>query len=331
MTTKHLVDPEIVAMLDIFPRLQFTPDALPQVRADLAAIGATMAAAVPAFPDIAVTERQVPGPHGAPDVRVLVYLPHSTPRPLPALLWIHGGGYVVGTADQDDAQVKGIVTQVGCAVVSVDYRLAPETPFPGPVEDCYAALTWLYTHAAKLGIDPGRIAIGGASAGGGLAAGLGLLTRDRGEVPLAFQLLIYPMLDDRTVSTADPHPYTGEFLWTHDSNRFGWASLLGQEPGGADVSPYAAAARAERLAGLPPTYIGVGALDLFLEEDLEYARRLLREGVPTELHTYPGAFHGFDMMAESQVARAHVRDSMDALRRALHPQHDVTLAMPDPA
>ena len=317
MTTKHLIDPEIVAMLDIFPRLQFTPDALPQVRADLAAMGATMAAAVPAFPDIAVTEHRVPGPHGAPDVRVLVYLPHSAPRPLPVLLWIHGGGYVVGTADQDDAQVKGIVTQVGCAVVSVDYRLAPETPFHGPVEACYAALTWLHTHAAEWGVDPGRIAIGGASAGGGLAASLGLLARDRGAIPLAFQLLIYPMLDDRTVNATDPHPYTGEFIWTPASNRFGWTALLGEEPGGADVSPYAAAARVARLAGLPPTYLGVGALDLLMEEDLEYARRLIREGVPTELHVYPGAFHGFDNMAESQVARAHTRDFQDALRRAL--------------
>lgn len=331
MPTKHLVDPEIVAMLDLFPPLQFTPATLPQVRADLTALSAQMAAGLPAFPDIEVTERFVPGPSGAPDVRVLVYLPTSAPRPLSALLWIHGGGYVLGTADQEDAGVKSIVAQVGCAAVSVDYRLAPETPFPGPVEDCYAALTWLHAYAAELGVDPGRLAIGGGSAGGGLAAGLGLLARDRGEVPLAFQLLIYPMLDDRTVNAADPHPYTGEFIWTPDANRFGWASLLGEEPGGADVSPYAAAARAARLAGLPPTYIGVGALDLFLEEDLEYARRLIREGVPTELHVYPGAFHGFNMMAESQVARAHTRDSLDALRRALYPPRDAALPTAGPA
>ena len=326
MTTKHLVDPEIVAMIDLFPGLQFTPETLPRVRADLAAMSAQQAGGLPNFPDIEVTERHVPGPPDAPDARVLVYLPKSAPRPLPALLWIHGGGYIIGSADQDDAQVKSMVAQVGCAAVSVDYRLAPETPFPGPVEDCYAALVWLHAHAAELGVDPDRIAIGGASAGGGLAAGLGLLARDRGEVPLAFQLLIFPMLDDRTVGAADPHPYTGEFIWTADANRFGWSSLLGQEPGSAGVSLYAAAARAERLAGLPPTYISVGALDLFLEEDLEYARRLMREGVPTELHVYPGAFHGFNMMAESQVARAFTRDSMDALRRALHPRHD---AAPD--
>jgi triacylglycerol lipase len=185
------------------------------------------------------------------------------------------------------------------------------------VEDCYAALKWLHANAGELGVDVGRIAIGGASAGGGLAACLGLLTRDRGEVPLAFQLLIYPMLDDRTVTHDDPHPHTGEFIWTHDSNHLGWASLLGQAPGSDGVSPYAAAARAESVAGLPPTFISVGSLDLFLEEDIEYARRLIRAAVPTELHIYPGAFHGFNMVPDAEVTQAYTRDSMGALKRAL--------------
>lgn len=331
MTTAHLVDPELVAMLDQFPQLQLTAETLPQIREEGKAMLAEMQASLPETPDIEVSERYVPGPEGAPDVRVLVYLPRNQPRPLPALLWIHGGGYVLGSADGDDLGVKGFVTEVGCAAVSVDYRLAPETPFPGPVEDCYAALLWLHAHAAELGVDASRIAVGGASAGGGLAAGLALLTRDRGVVPLAFQCLIYPMLDDRTVSTADPHPYTGEFIWTRDANRFGWTSLLGGEPGGPDVSPYAAAARAESLAGLPPAYISVGALDLFLDEDIEYARRLIRDGVPTELHVYPGAFHGFDFMAESQVARAHRRDQLSALRRALRVPQEPVLDTSAPA
>ena len=316
MDTRHLVDPELTPVLDQFPSLHFTPETLPQVRAMLAEQFAQMRALLPAYPDIEVSERRIPGPAGAPDVRVMVYRPKEAPRPLPALLWVHGGGYVLGSADQDDAQAKRIVDAVGCVVVSVDYRLAPETPHPGPVEDCYAALGWLHAHAAELGVDPGRLAVGGASAGGGLAAGLALLARDRAEVPLAFQLLIYPMLDDRTVTT-EPHPYAGEFIWTGDANRFGWTSYLGHEPGGPDVSPYAAAARAERLAGLPPTYLCVGALDLFLEEDLEYARRLMREGVPTELHVYPGAYHGFNLAADAQVSRAYTRDYLAALRRAL--------------
>jgi acetyl esterase/lipase len=316
MDTKHLVDPELIGMLEVFPVLQFTPEMLPQIRVGLAEMMAQGSAMAPAFPDIAVTKRELPGPAGAPNVPVMIYLPKNATQPLPALLWIHGGGYVIGSAEQDDVQVKSIVQQVGCAAISVDYRLAPETTAPGSVEDCYAALTWLHAHANELGVDVNRIAIGGASAGGGMAAALGLLTRDRGEVPLAFQLLIYPMLDDRTVTTKTPNPYTGEFIWTRESNHFGWAALLGQEPGGEGISPYAAPARAERLAGLPPTFISVGALDLFLEEDIEYARRLIHEGVPTELHIYPGAFHGFDLMPTARVAQAFTRDFTDALRRA---------------
>lgn len=316
MTTRHLVDPEIAPMLDIFPSLSLTTESLPQTRVFLKEMMAQMSAAVPEFPDIDVSERHIPGPQGAPDVRVLVYLPKNVSTPTPALLWIHGGGYVIGSAEQADLQVKSIVSLTGCAAVSVDYRLAPETPHPGPVEDCYAALKWLYVNASNLNVDTTRIAIGGDSAGGGLTAGLALLTRDRGEVPLVLQLLIYPMLDDRTVTSAEPHPYTGEYIWTPDANRFGWTALLGQEPGGPEVSPYAAAARAEQLEGLPSTFIGVGTLDLFLEEDMEYARRLIRAGVPTELHVYPGAFHGFPMVADAKVSQAFVRDQLSALTRA---------------
>jgi acetyl esterase/lipase len=317
MTTRYLVDPELVVMLDQFPTLELTDETLGQVRAMLAAMNAELLPNAPEFPDIKVSERFAHGPEGAPDVRMLLYQSTTVQEPLPALLWIHGGGYVIGTADSEDLGVKGIVSALGCAAVSVDYRLAPETPHPGPVEDCYAALKWLYNNAGELGIDTKRIAIGGGSAGGGLAAALGLLTRDRGEVPLAFQLLIYPMLDDRTVTTTDPHPYTGEFIWTADANRFGWKSLLGQEPGGPGVSPYASAARAEQLEGLPPTFISVGALDLFLEEDMEYARRLIRAGVPTELHVYPGAFHGYNLVADAQVSQTALRDELSALKRAL--------------
>jgi acetyl esterase/lipase len=316
MTTRNLVDPELVPQLDRFPVLTLTPESLPHMRALLAELSNQPSADMPDFSAITVSEHYVPGAQGAPDVRVLLYLPPAT-APLPALLWIHGGGYVLGSADQDDLQVKSLMLSAGCAAISVDYRLAPETPFPGGIEDCYAALRWLYTQAEALGIDATRIAIGGASAGGGLAAGLGLLTRDRGEVPLVFQLLIYPMLDDRTAAVSEPHPYVGEYVWTPQANHFGWSALLGREPGASDVSPYAAAARAEHLEGLPPTYLSVGSLDLFLEENLEYARRLMRAGVPTELHVYPGAFHGFNMVASARVSQAFVRDQLTALMRAL--------------
>ena len=317
MNTRHMVDPELAPMLDLFPKLQLTAEMLPQVRAMLAEQQDQQQAQVPTPPDIDVTEYSVPGPQGAPEVPVIVSIPKKAQRPMPALLWIHGGGYVLGSAKADQPQAMKIASQVGCAVVSVEYRLAPETPFPGPVEDCYAALKWLSAQADKLDVDVNRIAIGGASAGGGLTAGLGLLARDRGEIPLVFELLIYPMLDDRTVSASEPHPYTGEFIWTADANRFGWESLLGQEPGSPGVSPYAAAARAESVDGLPATYLCVGSLDLFLEEDMEYARRLIRAGVPTELHVYPAAYHGFNMAVEAQVTQAFERDYMNALRRAL--------------
>lgn len=317
MDTRHLVDPEVAPMLDTFPPFHFTREVLPAIRQTQAEAFEQMRPTFPAYDNIEVTEKKVPGAPGDPDVRVLVYRPKNVAGKVPGLLWIHGGGYIIGTADADDQQVKKIVTEVGCAAVSVDYRLAPETPHPGPVEDCYAALKWFYQNAAELGVDAARLAIGGASAGGGLAAGLGVLTRDRAEIPLAFQLLIYPMLDDRTVINSADHAYVGEFIWTKESNYFGWTSLLGQEPGGENVSPYAAAARATDLSGLPPTYLTVGSLDLFLEEDLEYARRLIRAGVPTELHVYPGGFHGFNLMPTAAVSQAFERDIMAALKKGL--------------
>lgn len=319
-TTRHLVDPALVPLLDQEPPLHLSAETLPRVRAERKAMAAQLAAEALPATDIEVREQFVPGREGASDVRVLVYQPKNTPRPMPGLLWIHGGGYIFGSADEADLAVKALVRVARCAAVSVDYRLAPETPHPGPVEDCYAALTWFHAHADALEVDPRRLAIGGSSAGGGLAAALGLLARDRGEVPLAFQMLVHPMLDDRTAVASEPHPYTGEFAWTPESNHFGWAALLGHEPGGEGVSPYAAAARAEDLAGLPPTYISVGALDLFLDEDMEYARRLLRAGVPTELHVYPGAYHGYQGASQAWMSLAEARNSVEALRRALRPR-----------
>lgn len=325
LTTRHLVDPELTAILDQIPASALTAETLGQTRAQaklaVAAMLSQASTNFPQFSTISVSERFIPGPAGAPEVRVLVYQPTSVQGPLPVLLWLHGGGYIMGSADAEDLLVKSIVSAIGCAAISVDYRLAPETPYPGPVEDCYAALKWLSTHADELAIDPKRIAVGGSSAGGGLAAALALLTRDRGEFSLAFQLLITPMLDDRTCTLENPHPYTGEFIWTPETNRFGWTSLLGQEPGGPDISPYAAAARAEHLEGLPAAFINVGSIDLFLEEDLEYARRLMRAGVSTELHVYPGAYHGFRMVPTAQVTQAAERDQLAALKRAFDLSH----------
>jgi acetyl esterase/lipase len=265
----------------------------------------------------AAEERHIPGPEGAPDVRVLIHRPSKAKGPLPAIIHIHGGGYIMGQAAIWAIEHQEMVNELGCVIVSVDYRLAPETPHPGPIEDCYAALKWLHAEAAALAVDPKRIGVSGESAGGGLAAGLALLARDRGEVPLAFQHLIYPMLDDRTCTTTDPHPHTGHYVWTPESNRFGWSSLLGKAPGGPDVDCYAAAGRAKDLSGLPQTFISIGALDLFLEEDTAYALRLTRAGIPVELHVYPGAYHGYQMAQQARITLASKNDSRAALSRFL--------------
>jgi acetyl esterase/lipase len=268
-------------------------------------------------PGVEIASHKIPGPPGEPAVEVTIYRPRGRLDELPVLLDIHGGGYIAGSAAMTAVQDRALALELGCVVLAVDYRLAPETRHPGPVEDCYAALKWLCDNATELRIDRARIAVSGTSAGGGLAAGLVLLTRDRGEYRVAFQHLLRPMLDDRTAVQMNPHPYVGEFVWTPEYNRFGWMSLLGVSPGGPDVSQYASPARAEDLSELPPTFLAVGALDLFLEETIEYSRRLTRAGVPVELHVYPGAFHGFPAAAGARVAIAAERDSRAALHRAL--------------
>jgi triacylglycerol lipase len=310
MDSQHLVDPELAPFLDMFPSMMLSRDNLDEVR--------NRVLPLPPIEESGVDLERImaPGPEGAPEIMLHVYRPRAAPRPSPCIYHIHGGGYVVGKASDLEPVHRPLAASLGCAIVSVDYRLAPETPFPGPVEDCYAGLAWTFANATALGLDAARIGVMGESAGGGLAAALALLARDRGAYRLAFQHLIYPMIDDRTC-TRDPHPFAGEFLWHAHNNRFGWTSLLGHAPGGEGVSPYAAPARATDLAGLPPGFISTGALDLFLEEDIDYARRLLRAGVPVELHVYPGAFHAFDMMEDATVAAQARRDSRAALARFL--------------
>ncbi|WP_165185550.1 alpha/beta hydrolase [Caulobacter soli] len=317
-TSRARVAPELAPFLDYLPDLDFSQgiDAFRTPFAD------RPRAPLPAGLEVVVPEeRFIPGAAGAPDVRILLYRPPETRAAmLPALLHMHGGGFVLGDPEINDASNRAMVLEHGCIVVSVDYRLAPETRFPGALEDCYAALVWMHGHAGELGLDVSRIAIGGESAGGGHAAALALYARDRsrreGDGPaICFQLLDAPMLDDRTCA-AEPHPYCGQFVWSPDKNRFGWRSLLGVEPGGAEVPEGAAPARAQDLTGLPPIFISVGALDLFFEEDLEFARRLARAGVAVELHVTPGAYHGFGVAQTAPQSLAVARLRNDALRRA---------------
>lgn len=266
----------------------------------------------------AYAERMIPGAAGHPDVRIYVIGAQSTGAPRPAVLHIHGGGYVAGTARQAVPKMQQLSAAHDCVVVTVDYRLAPETKFPGSLEDNYAALRWLHTHAAELGVDRNRIALLGESAGGGHVAALAIAARDRGEFPVAFQVLIYPMLDDRTGSTRPTAPHIGAYVWTAQANRFGWSSLLGMPAGSASPPHGSVPARVENLHGLPPAFIGTGGIDLFVEENIAYAQRLLQAGVPTELYVAPGAYHGFDLFVpEAPISKKFTAAWNDALGRAL--------------
>ncbi|WP_245556507.1 alpha/beta hydrolase [Deinococcus aquatilis] len=249
---------------------------------------------------------------------VFLYQPLSRQRSDAAVLYIHGGGFVTGSAGAYHRQCAQFANELGLLGVNVEYRLAPGTPFPGPLEDCYAALRWMKAQAASLGIDPGRIAIAGDSAGAGLAASLAQLARDRGDVQPAFQLLLYSMLDDRTALNTG-HAGRGEFVWTSAPNVLGWTAYLGSPLKLESAPLYSAAARLENLAGLAPAWIGVGTLDLFYAENREYAHRLTKAGVPCEFYEVKGGYHASELFAPAaSVSRDFLARSMEALRRGLH-------------
>ncbi|WP_425464797.1 alpha/beta hydrolase [Nonomuraea terrae] len=318
MTLHPNLDPELRAAVEQMATLPagtfLSYELLAQQREQMNA----MVAAMPR-PDtqVVIEDRVVPGPEGAPDVRLRTYRPPEDGPARPGLYWIHGGGMIIGTPELDDAMLVDHVERLGVVAVSVEYRLAPEHPHPAPVEDCYAGLAWVAKNAAELGLDPARLAVGGGSAGGGLAAATVLLARDRGGPEVAFQLLICPMLDDRD-DTPSSHQFTEAVVWDREANRFGWRALLGDRVGTDDVPPYAAPARATDLAGLPPAFVDVGELEVFRDECADYALRLARAGVSTEFHLYPGAFHGFDMMVPDAALSVRARETrLAALRRAL--------------
>ncbi len=242
-------------------------------------------------------------------LRVRVYERPDRTRPSGALLWIHGGGMIMGSLAQDNRFLSSLAEDLGVLVASVEYRLAPEHPYPAGLDDCMTALRWLHDRAEALGVDPLRVAVGGASAGGGLAAAVALRARAEGGPPLCFQLLNYPMIDDRTVLRFD-HNGTGAFVWTPGSNRFGWTCYLGGAPQADDDREFAAPARAVDLAGLPPAWIGIGALDLFHAESVDYATRLAAAGVPCDLVDEPGMYHGADEITPAAPAMRAYRQSM---------------------
>ena len=315
MTTLPLVDPSLRPLLEIFPPIDVSPAGRDAARAIVIAMEVEDHGAADGL-DVTVTERHIDGPQGPGSLRVLIVRPaQAGSAPQGGLLHFHGGGYVIGRPEGNLPFLRATAAAQDCVIVTVDYRLAPEANWQDITEDAYAALVWIAGAAAELGIDPARIGVAGESAGGGLAAVTALIARDRGGPTLAFQHLLYPMLDDRTVTQSDPNPATGEFIWDRHNNLHGWTAWLGHAPGSPDTSPYAAPARMADLAGLPPTWIGVGALDLFLEEDMDYAARLIRAGVAVDFVVWPAAYHAFDISPDSAVATRANQDRQAAFAR----------------
>ncbi|MEM6683348.1 MAG: alpha/beta hydrolase, partial [Pseudomonadota bacterium] len=274
MTTRHLIDPEILPLLDAFPPLSLQREMLPVLRQ---AFADQMELATIKAESVQREDRHIPSlkPEDAP-IRCLIYRPSAVDADSGAYLHLHGGGYVIDAPDSYDAQNIRLCEDLGITIVSVDYRLAPEHPAPAALEDAYAALAWMHGNAAELKIDPSRIAVGGESAGGGLAAALALHARDLGQYKICFQLLTYPMLDDRTGSEGHAgDPMTGEFVWTRELNQLAWSHYLG----GAEPLAPSVPARAQSFEGLPPTWIGTASQDLFRDENIDYAQRLLNAGV----------------------------------------------------
>ncbi len=315
MSSRHLLDPELAEFVETFPQQDYSAGTLAPIRAAVEA--AIVAESATSLPDgLIETTQTIERRSDGTVMQMLVVRPKEPAMKVPAILYIHGGGYVSGSPFRSRTTIVELAASTGAVVVAPQYRLAPETRHPGPIDDCHAALEWLHATASDLGVDPAKIAVMGVSAGGGLAASLCLLARDRGELQVVLQVLVSPMLDDRTGVSIDRGPFAGEFAWTAASNSFGWESLLGHPGGARDVSPYASAARAANLEGLPAACILVGSLDLLLEENVEYGLRLARAGVPLELKVYPGAVHAFSRVASAAVTKTYLRDVDQAFATA---------------
>lgn len=315
------VDPEIRPILEspAIPPIDFDAG-IDKVRQMMATMRAQVQATMPVVEGVSHRDEVVPGyTADDPEVTVRVYAPDDHAGPSAGIYWIHGGGMVLGTYDGDEPMCENWVAKFGVPIVSVEYRLAPEDPYPAPLHDCYAGLRWMHRNAAALGVDPARIVIAGASAGGGLAAGTALLARDLGEVSLRAQVLIYPMIDDRGVTPSN-NEVDYPKVWNAKANEYGWRAYLGDLYGSADVPLYAAPARAtaQDLRGLPPAHVDVGELDAFRDEDIEYAQKLLQAGVPCDLLVTPGAFHASESYNPGAAASKRiVAARLDALGRFL--------------
>lgn len=311
LSYENKVLPELLNILQSQPKVD--------VARDLEAMRKIQVPIIERSENVITSTRYIQGQES--ELLVKVYEPKErTKSKLPVVLWIHGGGYVLGHPDGDDPLCERIVIRAESVVVSVDYRLAPEHPYPAAINDCYSALEWIVNNCEELGIDVNKIAIAGASAGGGLTAALALLARDRGEINIAFQMPLYPMIDDRN-TTASSYEINEENMpraWNRENNIAAWKMYLGSEAS-KEVSPYAAPAREKELAGLPPTYTCVGDLDPFRDETIDYVKRLASAGVPVEFHLYPGCYHGFDAIFNNvEISKRANSEYIDALARALN-------------
>jgi len=312
-------DPELEVVLDavretLSDGLDITQ--IQEIRAMSAAVQPAIESVLDGH-DVVHSEISVPGPPGAPDVVLSVLRPTDQAGGAPGIFHIHGGGMITLDRFFGAAGLVELVETFDAVVTSVEYRLAPEHPDPAPVEDCYAGLCWVAEHAAEIGVDPASILVHGESAGGGLAAGVALLARDRGGPELLGQVLMCPMLDDRNDSVSS-HQYTDRSFWNRRSNDVGWTALLGDRRGGPDVSPYAAPARAGDLAGLPPAFLDVGSAEVFRDEVVAYASRLWAAGGQAELAVWSGGFHGFELFAtDAEVSRAAKAARHSWIRRLL--------------
>ncbi|MGW6655993.1 alpha/beta hydrolase [Rhodococcus sp. NPDC055024] len=316
MTNFPTLDPEFAVALTMLPKVDFSD--LPATRTSYdAQVGASLADL--SYDGVTLREISVPGLDDDPEITVRFFTPDTAVGPVPVLLWIHGGGFAIGTAEGSDPFCIEVARELGFAVANVEYRLAPETPFPGPLNDCYAALTYIHAHSGELGIDPSRIAVGGQSAGGGLAAGIALKARDEGIVPVAFQFLEAPALDDRLTSTSMTN-FIDTPIWHRPNAIQSWKFYLGESytgPEDPNVSVYAVPARATNLSNLPPTYVCTMELDPLRDEGIEYAARLLQAGVSVELHSFSGTFHGSALVATAEVSKRGAAEALTAIQRGL--------------
>ncbi len=315
MSNHDRIDPE--SLVPLKGLLDFLPggfNAIPDIetrRATLYGMLEAMTKDLPPNENITTEDRMIAGPAG--DLGIRVYHPVNASGTLPGLFFIHGGGMVLGNLDSDHGVPTMLCETLGAVIVSVDYRLAPEHPAPAAIDDCYAALQWMGANAGDLGYDPDRLAIYGGSAGGGLAIATALMVRDHGGPAICFLMPIYPMIDD-TNTTPSSHEITDVGIWDRDGNIESWGWYLG----GKAADKYSAPARAEDLSGLPPTFIDVGEMDMFRDEDIAFANRLMQAGVATEFHVYPGAYHASEIFAPEAALSARIwATRIAALQRAL--------------